>query len=215
MHIGTPARRSLLGRNQVGLGSVLGLAVVCLTVAACSDDSTADSNGDAGDRAQEPNGPGEPEPAPSNAAEPEPQAPNNSSTAGDVHNAHVAVSASGTAIATWAQSDGSGDRIYTNVWNTSWQGQTRIDTADGASSPHVALNSNGVGLAVWGQRVADELGVWASHWQDGWSSPESLERVAGTVYGPASMLFANGEAVVAFEVFQSVDNDHVYGLSFD
>ncbi|MEM8605862.1 MAG: Ig-like domain-containing protein [Myxococcota bacterium] len=113
----------------------------------------------------------------------------------DVHDAggaHVAIDASGNAVAVWHQSDGNEFSVWANRFVDGAWGTAELlendDTAQ-ALAPRVALDAAGNGLVSW-TRLEEievpevppeswpaEASVWATRLVDGaWGTPEALEQ---------------------------------------
>ncbi|GFO67065.1 hypothetical protein GMLC_06440 [Geomonas limicola] len=126
-----------------------------------------------------------------------------------VEGPRVAINASGSAVAVWAQNDGSGNiGIWANSYTVAggWKTAQLIDTTDvnpGRHSdvPQVGIDGNGNAIAVWHKYDGTLRSVWANQMSSNgtWGSPFKLENndTDPAVY-PSIAMNAAGQAVVTW-----------------
>jgi len=124
--------------------------------------------------------------------------------AGDAERPHVAVDASGNAVAVWQQSDAT--RRF-DIWSARYDATSdhwldaeliEFEDAGDATNPRVAMNPDGNALAVWNQFDGTNDDVWANRYTSGghWGAPERIEtNDAGATASPRVVMAANGNAV--------------------
>lgn len=77
----------------------------------------------------------------------------------------VAMSANGTAVVVWEESDGTRRSIWGARHTTTWSTPTRLELSDEtAEFPNIAINGNGNGMAIWRQRVGVNYRLFGSRY---------------------------------------------------
>ncbi|HEU4626699.1 MAG TPA: Ig-like domain-containing protein, partial [Steroidobacteraceae bacterium] len=125
------------------------------------------------------------------------------STTGDGRVPHVAVDASGNALAVWTQFDGGIFEIWSNLYSGgAWGTPVQVETNPGsADSARVAFDfTTGRAFAVWTQGVATCLCVWSNQFTlaNGWGTPRLIATAtAGAAFLPQIAVdgFGNAHAV--------------------
>lgn len=73
------------------------------------------------------------------------------------------------AVASWLQSDGTEEHIWSNQYSPSagWSGATPIDSVDRASPrvPNLAVAQSGLAAVVWGESGASVTGLWVNRYE--------------------------------------------------
>lgn len=96
------------------------------------------------------------------------------------HSVSVAVDRSGNAMATWVQSDGASNSIWSNRYEvgTGW-GEAQLLEAEMGSAfePQIAVNASGNALTVWVQSDAGSMNIWSNRYEIdvGWGEAEVIE----------------------------------------
>ncbi len=124
---------------------------------------------------------------------------------GSATNLHVAMDASGNAVAVWAQSDGTRQDIWANRYSTvdGW-GQARkieADDAGDALSPRVAMDADGNAIAVWEQWNGSRYDITANRYVTGigWGAVERIETDdTGNSMDPQVAVDGDGNAVAVW-----------------
>jgi len=88
---------------------------------------------------------------------------------GDAVSPQICLDGEGHALAVWAQSSGSGNRIWANYYDsTGWGTAELLETEDShpAYSPQVSFDCRGRALAVWSQRTTGAYDdIWAARFE--------------------------------------------------
>jgi len=91
------------------------------------------------------------------------------------------VDASGNAVATWVQSNGTSNSTYANRFvNGAWQGAELIETGTGAvRTPIAHINAGGNVVVAWGQTDGTRYNLWGNTYLSGqgWQGAQLLETV--------------------------------------
>jgi hypothetical protein len=107
---------------------------------------------------------------------------------GDAHSPHIAIDASGNAVAVWLQSDGLRDNVWSNAFDSSagWGSAQLVETDNvgDAAAAQVAFAADGTAFAIWSQAdgtlngsgIAQPNTVWSNQFAAGsWGSAERIE----------------------------------------
>ena len=123
---------------------------------------------------------------------------------GDAFGPHVALDASGNAIAVWQQSDGTRYNIMASVFTppSGWSTPTPIENdPNDARNVQLAMNTHGDAFAVWTQGFPVRPVVWARRYLAG-SGWNALTRIQGDTSGdgffPQVAIDPNGAAVATW-----------------
>jgi hypothetical protein len=123
----------------------------------------------------------------------------------NAESAQIAVSADGSAIAVWEQSNGTRPVIWANRYapSTGWLTPSRIQsdvTGDGFF-PQVAIDANGNATAVWHQTDGTRYNIWAARYgaSGGWEAAALVEADTGDAVYPQVGVDANGNAIAVWE----------------
>ena len=118
---------------------------------------------------------------------------------------HVAVDASGNALAVWEQYDGTRSNIWANRYaaGSGWSSPTMIETdnAGNAYSAHVAVDAGGGGTVVWEQHDGARWRAMANRYVAGvgWDTPVVLDPgVGGGTLGTDIAVDPAGNAIAAW-----------------
>jgi FG-GAP-like repeat len=129
---------------------------------------------------------------------------------GEAQYPRLAADASGTAVAVWAQQDGT----YSSIWATryvigqSWETATLIEANPGdARGPWVAMDGNGNAVVVWSQYDDAYLSIWANRYVvgEGWGTPTLLETNPGEASETWISMDTSGNAIAVWRQTDGVD----------
>lgn len=118
---------------------------------------------------------------------------------------HVAIDASGNAIAVWHRPDGSWDSIWSNRfsagvgWGTAVLVET--DNSNSARDARVAFDGSGNAIAVWTQSFGGVANVMVNHYTaaTGWGSAVLIETDdAGAAFEPRLVIDGSGNATAVW-----------------
>jgi hypothetical protein len=130
------------------------------------------------------------------------------STAGGTSEPHVALDASGNALAIWLQFDGTRNRIGWSRYAADrdrWvAGTNPIDTNTGNTfAPQVATEAGGNALAVWAQSVGTRTRIWWSRYtasNNQWvTATAPLDTNTGNAVSPQIAFGTNGSAIAVWQ----------------
>jgi hypothetical protein len=121
---------------------------------------------------------------------------------GDAWDPDVALDAAGNAVAVWAQSDGTFESIWSNVFDAAsgtWGTAALIEATSVGSAyePHIAMNSSGTAIAVWYQYEGTRADIWANGYRSGagWGTATVVEtNNAGGAFEPRIAIDSSGNA---------------------
>jgi len=129
--------------------------------------------------------------------------------AGDAFAPQVAFDPSGNAIAVWHQSDGAGNRIWTNryIIGSGWGTASMIDTENtGAKNPQVDVNASGNAFAVWEQYDGSHWNIWANRYvaesrgvAGSWGTATQIESNVGDANFPQVTIDRYGHAIAVWQ----------------
>jgi hypothetical protein len=126
----------------------------------------------------------------------------------------VAVDANGSAVAVWAQSDGTRFDIWFNRYTSggNWGAARRIEfiNAGDAEGPAVGADAKSNAVAVWKQFDGLTFDVWSSRYTPGgdWSTPERIEdEDGGDASDPHIAVSPDGSAVTVWAQFDGMNDD--------
>jgi len=139
--------------------------------------------------------------------------------AGSTADPQIAGNANGSAIAVWAQSDGTRNNIWTNRFiagsgvGTGWGTAVLIETdnAGSASEPQIAIDANGNAIAVWSQSDGTRDNIWANRFNvfNGWRTAVLIETGTGGAFGPDVAFNANGSAIAVWTQYDGTRDNIV------
>jgi len=141
-----------------------------------------------------------------------------SDNAGNAIEPKIAMSADGTAMAVWHQSDGTRYNIWANRFDGgSWGTADPIESNDGgAFDPEIAINPDGTAIAVWQQSDGTRLNIWANRFDGGtWGTGELIEsNDTGDAYYPQIAINPDGDAIAVWNQYDGTRSD-VWANQFD
>jgi hypothetical protein len=125
---------------------------------------------------------------------------------GNAQSPHVAIDASGNAVAVWEQDDGTRYNIWSNRYTAStglWGTAAKIETdiTGDARSPEVAIDAAGNAVAVWYQWDGTYNNLWSNRYTAStglWGTEELIETNKGDVYTHQVASDASGNAVAVW-----------------
>ncbi len=131
------------------------------------------------------------------------------SSANSASQPHVAIDASGNAMAVWTQKDGTSTNVYARRYDAStsqWGAIELLDTNDfTAYSPKVAMTSTGDAIVVWTQSDGSRLSLWSRNYDAStatWGRTQLAETDnTGSIWPPEQVRLAmdeNGNAIAAW-----------------
>jgi hypothetical protein len=137
---------------------------------------------------------------------------------GDAFSPQLAVDAAGTAMAVWAQSDGTRVNVWANRYTagTGWGSAVPIESNDtgDASFPQVAVDTNGNAIAVWQRSdgVGALINLWANRFSvgNGWGTAALIETESSGSAGQQRVAFDPfGNAIVVWSQFDGTSTNIV------
>jgi len=117
---------------------------------------------------------------------------------------HVAMTASGDAIAIWVQSDGTRSNAagrYYDAGTATWQAVTSLENGSGnVESPRVAIDTDGNAIAVWYQSDGSALDVMSNRYVpgSGWGTAAAISTLNQNGYYPQITMTPDGDALAVW-----------------
>ena len=141
--------------------------------------------------------------------------------AGNAFGAQVAFGAGGSAMATWARTDGAVYSAWASRYAAGvWEAPTLLEVSDtgSAGAPQLAFDSNGNGLAVWSQSNGAINNIWANRYTAGagWGSAGLLETDNGSFADdPQLGIDGSGNALAIWKQYRPIAyNRYVFGAGW-
>ena len=94
-------------------------------------------------------------------------------TEGNARNPKVAFNPSGVAMVVWTQDGGNYSSIWSNHYDSGWQGTARVDPASSAgdaASPQIVANSAGNFITAWSQAEANTYNIYSNYFTTAWQT---------------------------------------------
>lgn len=115
---------------------------------------------------------------------------------------HVALDASGNAIAVWSQVEGLDFRIWANrfVRPSGWGDAATIGDMGVAGTSRVAVDPGGDGIAVWDEHDGTSSNIWANRFtpMGGWGGGQTIEGNIGNAESARIAVDTNGNATAVW-----------------
>jgi hypothetical protein len=135
----------------------------------------------------------------------------------EAHNARLAVDrATGNAVVSWSQSDGTAESMYVSSFNAStnaWSTPTLLETANGEvslwSENSAAAKAGNYAAVAWVQLNGAENNLYLSRLVNGtWTAPALIDNVADDAEQAGVAVDANGNVTVIWRQFMPADGEY-------